>query len=169
MTVRFAEPGDGTLRPARDFSDAEKQEILGLLDALVIKFAVEQRNFWRVVCCDKRSGTISSRRMGRLDNQRVLFYALDAFYEIPIKLRCMREGGFDNYVIFFLHNRLGSFVSWWGGMNLQGLRVSKEVQRELDYHMRLTGSSCNIALRIREMLEKSISAFEMDIKEDVGE
>ena len=163
-------PGkDAVLRSARDFSDDEKKEIVGLLDNLVARFAIEQWDFWKEVCCDRRSGHIPSRMMGRLDNQRVLFYALDAFQEIPVRLRCMREGRFDDYAVSSLHGRLGSFVSCWGGVNLWGLRVSGAVRRELDFHMCLSNSSCNVALRIRKMLERDIPAFEMDIKEDLGE
>ena len=94
---------EAVLRPAGDFSDEEKKEIIGLLDEFVIKFAIEQRNFWREVCCDRRAGTIPSRKMGRLDNQKVLFHALDAFHEILIKIWHMRDGWFDDYVISFLY------------------------------------------------------------------
>ena len=76
----------------------------------------------------------------------------------------MRRKEFDSFVVSFLYRNLGSFASCWGGTNLQGLKVSKEVLGELNYHMCLSGSSCNIALRIRKMLEKSIQAFELDVK-----
>lgn len=165
----FCSGAGAALRPAEDFSETERQEIVGLLDNLVAMFAIEQWDFWKEVCCDRGSGHISSRMMGRLDNQRVLFYALDAFQEIPVRLRCMREGRFDDHAVSSLHGRLGSFVSCWGGMELRELRVSGAVRRELVFHMCLSNSSCNVALKIRKMLERDIPAFEMCIKDDLGE